>query len=393
VHDTLDNAFNTSSELFAVTTDDSGNVYAGGSLALNAVVRKYTDTGSRLWQHVFPQTSHSTVSDIQVANGEAHVCGYFQSRIEIGNTTYEQTYGIFRASLSASGAVLGGEGIGDVGTSIFTGRILHTPGNTYWLTETLDSLRAQGGVFAPAPNGTFALMNESVSAPPSWVRTNAQYGSSSGALLGLGSSLSQPGMGGFGPEIFVALSASGLVEWAPGQATSTPGPNAFWPVVVAFDRATGTPRLVLQGTSPSLGIAQNLCHGTTWSGETLLVFGEMDTDSLVFPGATLAKGVPGTGVQGWLVAYSETVGAPDAAAEPFSVRVYPNPSRGLTTVRWTEAVGPVTLTLLDVLGRTLQTGTARAGEWQFDTAQLPAGIYTLQAQGALHTSSHRIVVR
>jgi hypothetical protein len=85
-----------------------------------------------------------------------------------------------------------------------------------------------------------------------------------------------------------------------------------------------------------------------------------------------------------------------AAAALAGLAVYPNPAHGTATVRLPTglAAGPVTLTLLDALGRSVrqQVLGSNAAEATVPLAGLPAGVYVLRAQGAAGTATHRVVV-
>ncbi len=61
------------------------------------------------------------------------------------------------------------------------------------------------------------------------------------------------------------------------------------------------------------------------------------------------------------------------------VRAYPNPSNGLLTVDLTPAEGTTQLSLVDALGRTVQTTTTDHARAALDVRGLPEGTYTLRA--------------
>ena len=91
------------------------------------------------------------------------------------------------------------------------------------------------------------------------------------------------------------------------------------------------------------------------------------------------------------VAVSATGGCPSAAsaavrvvlavrdALPPGSALYPNPADARLTVELTPGGGPVQLTLLDALGRTVLTRTTAQARTVLDVAALPAGTYWLRA--------------
>jgi hypothetical protein len=77
---------------------------------------------------------------------------------------------------------------------------------------------------------------------------------------------------------------------------------------------------------------------------------------------------------------------PPAIGAGFALRVSPNPARDLADVRWSGAVGPVRLEVLDARGRRVASAAGgAAGAWRFTRAgrsgaALPAGVYFVHAR-------------
>ena len=71
--------------------------------------------------------------------------------------------------------------------------------------------------------------------------------------------------------------------------------------------------------------------------------------------------------------------------------VFPNPTDGTTTVRWSEIPGPVVYTLYDVTGRQLQRTTASGIRYAVELDSLPAGIYWLVMQRNAQRYVKRVV--
>lgn len=107
-----------------------------------------------------------------------------------------------------------------------------------------------------------------------------------------------------------------------------------------------------------------------------------------FPGAFLVRA---TGVMGGLADEP----APGAEA---ALAAFPNPIRGATSLRYTLAeAGPVTLTVVDALGRSVATlvrGDEAAGDHSatWDARGAAPGVYAVHLQGARMTATARLVV-
>ncbi|HEX9950266.1 MAG TPA: T9SS type A sorting domain-containing protein [Rubricoccaceae bacterium] len=80
------------------------------------------------------------------------------------------------------------------------------------------------------------------------------------------------------------------------------------------------------------------------------------------------------------------------------MRAVPNPSRNATTLAFhLDAAGPVRLTLIDALGRTvavLHDGELAAGEQtaRVDTSRLPAGVYVARLDAGGRVETRRLTV-
>jgi hypothetical protein len=79
----------------------------------------------------------------------------------------------------------------------------------------------------------------------------------------------------------------------------------------------------------------------------------------------------------------------DVASSASGVTVYPNPTRGSFTARWSES-GPATLTLMDVQGRTLWQTTGATSGTPVRLSGYAAGVYVLTVE--TETESHRVKV-
>lgn len=73
------------------------------------------------------------------------------------------------------------------------------------------------------------------------------------------------------------------------------------------------------------------------------------------------------------------------------VRLIPNPCRDQVMVYLPEGRYPAQVSLFDMGGRLLRSGTATQSEWTFDMASLAIGTYLIQVQGPNRVSHHRVL--
>ena len=92
--------------------------------------------------------------------------------------------------------------------------------------------------------------------------------------------------------------------------------------------------------------------------------------------------------------------APLRGTDSFTLRIAPNPTRTQPEVRWSGAVGPVKLEVLDARGRRVATGEGgAAGTWRMTrgvgSAPLPAGVYFVHARDSAggHAVGRVVIVR
>jgi hypothetical protein len=76
--------------------------------------------------------------------------------------------------------------------------------------------------------------------------------------------------------------------------------------------------------------------------------------------------------------FAEPVALEETAPIP-EVQIYPNPSKGIFTVRLTDSESGITpVIVLDALGKTVFKGQVRGGELQVDGSGFSPGIYFLR---------------
>ena len=153
------------------------------------------------------------------------------------------------------------------------------------------------------------------------------------------------------------------------------------------------PQLLAQPTASTpdqFGLVRNdltTVFGPARLGRNLvLTTGDLDADGR----AEVLVGIPGGGVR---LLRSQPTGLVVARPEfkafiSASLSAFPNPvasdagTASLLTVQWSGVSGPVSVALLDVLGRVVRQTAAAAGATQLSAAGLPAGIYSVRVQPA-----------
>lgn len=109
--------------------------------------------------------------------------------------------------------------------------------------------------------------------------------------------------------------------------------------------------------------------------------------------ATISVSVTGLPVQiVTVVQAASTVGVGENT--DLSVRIYPNPSRGLFKVTLGNTLEQATeISLLDISGRIINTGMVNgSGEMTFDLSESPNGYYFVRLKSGSGTSVRRIVI-
>jgi len=174
-----------------------------------------------------------------------------------------------------------------------------------------------------------------------------------------------------------------------GTTTLQPGPHNFGCYVARYYDAgsAGTLDWVQVGGGTSYMDSQDVSD-LVLSGNTLYAAGHtyrgspLTTDSVRFPPFAIV--VPGRGATAFLTVLPHTPRVVTSSAQQLNaaaVMLYPNPARRQVTVQVppTSAATPVSIALLDAVGRCVPTRTARAstasGHYQLDLAGLPAGVY------------------
>jgi hypothetical protein len=87
----------------------------------------------------------------------------------------------------------------------------------------------------------------------------------------------------------------------------------------------------------------------------------------------------------------ETAGIKDIAANSFVI--YPNPAQGRVTLQLQNAVASASVTITDVLGKTVQTATISGTQASLDVSALKAGVYFVSLNANGKQATKKLVIK
>jgi hypothetical protein len=319
-----------------VTTATFGPFSLTTAANADLYVAKLLDTGSSAswqWAQRAGGPSNDILTALTVSGSSVYVAGNFDVSMAVGATI---TFGSTTLSTTGSGDEFVAK-LTDTG-SAGSWQWAKAAGNPYILSAgSIGALRASG-------NSLFVL--------GAFYGTTQAFGSTTLTSAGI-------------TDIFVAK----ITDAGPSAST-------------AWAQRAG-------GAGIDQGYALALANGTVYAAGSVAPVAAFGTQVI---GSAAGSSV------GFLASLPDAtaLASTPAAAALAGLAVYPNPAYGTATVRLPTglAAGPVALTLLDALGRSVrqQVLGSNAAEATVPLAGLPAGVYVLRAQGAAGTATRRVVV-
>lgn len=401
-----------------------------------------------------PGTSRFTLGRLALDDaGNSAVQGEFNGQVTINGTTFagaaNKLHGLV-LRYSAQGAATGQFAVYTTGSEqyrAFTGIALAPTGESYVSGNIASAASLQFGtlpaISGPAPvNGLSYnvgfIVKLDATTTPAWVLTTSgapatgqgfvdiaagpqgqcyALGGFGGGTMMLGpQSLSVAGNGGGnGSNIFLARVASsgtiqslvggggtgkalalalgtqgeatiltaGGLNWGNVHLPGAPWPSSFLAGLVQLD-AAGVPQRGWQAGLPFStaamavdGLNRPVLAGTA-NAQAPYTFGSRQLSSPYAFNTLIAR-------------TATTALATLPAVQVAGLEVYPNPARRVVEVRTAQA-GPVTVQLLDALGRSVRTQPLGAGQTQVDLGGVAPGSYTLLVRQGEARSYRRLVV-
>ena len=141
------------------------------------------------------------------------------------------------------------------------------------------------------------------------------------------------------------------------------------------------------------GTTNDYGNALALSGTSVYAVGFFNSASITFGASTLTNSYGSLGASASFLAYLTDPVLPTRAATALvGASIYPNPARGIATVRVPAGLVPATLTLLDALGRTVRTATAPTSQdFPLDLTGLAPGVYALRVQVGEGQAVQRLV--
>jgi hypothetical protein len=365
------------------------NAFIGGSTA-DGFVARLTDTGLAVavaWVQPVSGTGSDFVTSLATAGNAIIVGGQFSNTLAFGGTV-----------------LVGSSLTGFVGKLLDTGTASHYA----WAVQT---------------NGIAIINAVAVDGASVYVTGrflfNAAFGSSSFTSAGM--------IGGY--DVFVAkitdsgssaaftwaMQAGGVASDYANAIVASKG-NVYVTGGFSLTSSFGSTSLTGVGTADNIFLAKLTDAGSTGSfawviaagggnsqqalGLATGMSGRVYVSGSMMPAAVfgpISVSGEGSGGVGFLASLTDpTLTASAAALRPESIGLYPNPACGHATVQLPPTSGPVTLTLLDAIGRSVRTHAVllpTAGlNYKLDITSLPAGIYALRVATGTQTATRRLVV-
>jgi hypothetical protein len=183
-----------------------------------------------------------------------------------------------------------------------------------------------------------------------------------------------------GNRIVVAGAFSGTGAFGSSSLTSVAGSDdAFLASIIDAGASAGFAWAV-----PAGGAGPDQANAVALSGTAVYAAGFVSPPGS-FGTVVLANPV-GTSV-GFLSSLTDhTLTATTAALRPESIGIFPNPAHGRATVQLPAGTGPLTLTVLDALGRVVRHLTAASARAELDLSGLAPGLYAVRVQAASTTT-------
>ncbi len=354
-------------------------------------VASFDPTGGVRWARQFGGTTGGDApAAIGVsATGDYYVGGQLDSAVTIGSTTLHSsgTTDGYLAKFNAAGAVQWATAFGGADGRTNLAKMVVSPNGDSYLTGDFD-----------AATLTFGATQLTRSPTGNSFGYTVRYTSAGAARWALAASSNQDagtyGIALAGNAVHLTGGFSGIASFGASSLTARGAADLF---VLACDTAGQVLTLAQAGgTNPAnditLGYAiavdalgnrrvAGVISGITAGGQAQfgslpIVTAQGDADFFV---ASLSAG---------------PLALPSALAEA-DFRVFPNPATPRDRLTVSGLLdGPVSLTLLDVLGRPVQTttGVSAAGVAAF-FPRVPAGLYTLRAEQAGRARTRRVLVR
>ena len=364
----------------------NGATYTGATNKLHCLMLRYNELGATIGTaaaYTAGAEQGRVFTDIALAaNGECYLSGYIfnTATLQFGtlpaltssnayangflvkfDSTINPTWMV--TSTGATGQLFYGIAIGPQGRCYAMG--IFASGSIALGTQNLSVSNPQGAagydIFLAriAPSGTVESLVGGGGTGNAW---GLAIGPQGEATIGVGGGVSWgnvqlPGAKSFAsnaPTGIVQLNAAGVPQrgWQAGLP--------FYTHAVAVD---GLNRPVLAGTA---------------GGQAPYTFGSRQLSSPYAFNTLIAR-------------TATTALAARPAVQVAGLAVYPNPARRVVEVRTAQA-GPVTVQLLDALGRSVRTQPLGAGQTQVDLGGVAPGAYTLLVQQGEARSYRRLVV-
>lgn len=361
--------------------------------APSGFVAKLVDAGSSSsfgWVQVLGTTKFNAVNALAVQGSNVYALATYSGTLSAGqvvlnsptNNTDNSTVGLLKLSDQGSSVLpVWGQQFG--GLSNAQAMAIVTSGNTAYVAGYYYGSPFTAGTFTLTNDGgtqpfLVKLTDAGTSGTFNWVQTVSGLGSKYPWALALR-----------GSSLYVAGEYSGTAQF--GSTTLAPQGSSNGFVARLLD--AGSTASWAWGTRAG-GAGDCIAYSLTLSGSRVVVGGSA-TGTALFGNQTITAAT--TRNYGFLASLTDATGLASAAPTVASTLLpYPNPAHGRISVPVLPGTGTITLTLIDVLGRSVRAQVvapaAGANEVAFDLAGVAPGVYALRLAAGGISTTNRLVV-